>query len=89
MNRELYRYNFAATAPMRDVEESLFLAVLATECLHGRSLVRLILLSRQRQALLRGAPKRESRLWLLTGKFRNVSATMRGPRPGFDAPFPE
>ena len=41
MNRELYRYHFAATAPMRDVEQSLLLAVLATECLHGRSLVRL------------------------------------------------
>ena len=41
MNRELYRYNCAATVPMRDVEQSLLLAVLATECLHGRSLVRL------------------------------------------------
>ncbi len=41
MNRELYRYNFAETVPLRDVEESLLLAVLATECLHGRSLVRL------------------------------------------------
>ena len=41
MNRELYRYHFAATVPLRDVENSLLLAVLATECLHGRSLVRL------------------------------------------------
>ena len=41
MNRELYRYNFAATVPLGDVEQSLLLAVLATECLHGRSLVRL------------------------------------------------
>ena len=41
MNRELYRYNFAATVPLGDVEKSLLLAVLATESLHGRSLVRL------------------------------------------------
>ena len=41
MNRELYRYNFNARVPLRDVEESLLLAVLATESLHGRALVRL------------------------------------------------
>ncbi|NIM21303.1 MAG: hypothetical protein GTN64_02610, partial [Candidatus Latescibacteria bacterium] len=41
MNREIYRYNFSAEVSLRDVEESLFLAVLATESLHGRSLVRL------------------------------------------------
>jgi len=41
VNRELYRYNFDSEVPIRDVEESLFLAVLAAECLHGRSLVRL------------------------------------------------
>ena len=41
MNRELYRYNFNSNVPLGDVEESLLLAVLATESLHGRSLVRL------------------------------------------------
>ncbi len=41
MNRELYRYRFKATVPLRGVEKSLLLALLATECLHGRSLVRL------------------------------------------------
>lgn len=41
MNRELYCYNFNATVPLRDVEASLLLAVLATESLHGRALVRL------------------------------------------------
>jgi len=41
MNRELYRYNFTADVPLKDVEESLLLAVLATESLHGRALVRL------------------------------------------------
>ncbi len=41
MNREIYRYNFTTDAPPRDMEESLLLAVLATESLHGRSLVRL------------------------------------------------
>ena len=41
MNRELYRYNFDSKVPIRDVEESLLLAVVAAESLHGRSLVRL------------------------------------------------
>ena len=41
MNRELYRYKFDTRVPIRDVEESLLLAVLAAESLHGRSLVRL------------------------------------------------
>ena len=41
MNRELYRYKFDATVPLHDVEDSLLLAVLATESLHGRALVRL------------------------------------------------
>ena len=41
MNRELYRYNFDSKVPIRDIEESLLLAVLAAESLHGRSLVRL------------------------------------------------
>ena len=41
MNRELYRYNFNTKVPFRDVEESLLLAVLAAESLHGRALVRL------------------------------------------------
>ncbi len=41
MNRELYRYNFNSNVPLQEVEESLLLAVLATESLHGRSQVRL------------------------------------------------
>jgi len=41
MNREIYRYNFDSKIPIRDVEESLFLAVFAAESLHGRSLVHL------------------------------------------------
>lgn len=41
MNREHYRYDFDAKLPFQDVEESLLLAVLATECLHGRTQVRL------------------------------------------------
>jgi len=41
MNQELYRYNFGAAVPFRDIEESLLLAVLAAESLHGRALVRL------------------------------------------------
>lgn len=41
MKRDIYRYSFSNGVPFRDVEESLLLAVLATESLHGRSLVRL------------------------------------------------
>lgn len=41
IKRDIYRYNFSDDVPFRDVEESLLLAVLATESLHGRSLVRL------------------------------------------------
>ena len=41
MNREIYRYNFNTKVPFRDVEESLLLAVLAAESLHGHALVRL------------------------------------------------
>lgn len=41
MKRELYRYSFDSKIPIRDVEESLLLAVLAAESLHGRSLVHL------------------------------------------------
>ena len=41
MDRELYRYNFDPKVPFREIEESLLLAVLAAEGIHGRSLVRL------------------------------------------------
>ena len=41
MSRELYRYTFETQVPIKDVEESLLLAVLAAESLHGRSRVRL------------------------------------------------
>lgn len=37
MNREIYRYKFSDTVPMDSVDESLYLAVLAIECLYGRS----------------------------------------------------
>ena len=41
MNSQIYRYRFGTTVPMRDVEESLLLAAMAAESLHGRSLLRL------------------------------------------------
>ncbi|MBU1319361.1 MAG: hypothetical protein KKG33_14225 [candidate division Zixibacteria bacterium] len=41
MNRELCRYSFDSKVPIQDVEESLLLAVLATEFLYGRSMIRL------------------------------------------------
>ena len=39
--KDVYRYSFAKEVPLQDVEESLLLAVLAAECLHGESRVRL------------------------------------------------
>lgn len=41
MSKELYRYQFQANAPMAEIEESLFLALLGAECLHGEAQVRL------------------------------------------------
>ena len=41
MNRELYRYRFERDVPLKEAEESLLLAALAAECLHGESRVRL------------------------------------------------
>ena len=41
MARELYRYRFSESVSPRDLEETLLLAVLAAECLHGASRVRL------------------------------------------------
>ena len=41
MNGDIYRYQFGAECPAREVEETLHLAVLAVECLHGQSRVRL------------------------------------------------
>ena len=41
MSEDKYRYQFAPEAPAREIEETLHLAVLAAECLHGQSRVRL------------------------------------------------
>ena len=41
MSKEVYRYLFGKNVPLDDVEESLLLAVLAVECLHGESRVRM------------------------------------------------
>ena len=41
MNSDIYRYQFGAECPAREVEETLHLAVLAVECLYGQSRVRL------------------------------------------------
>jgi hypothetical protein len=41
MNAEIYRYQFTPEVPVQEVEETLHLAVLAAECLHGQSRVRL------------------------------------------------
>jgi len=41
MNKEIYRYTFEPSARMPEVEESLLLAVLAVESLHGQSRVRM------------------------------------------------
>ena len=41
MKRHVYKYRFAENVPLQEAEETLFLAALATECLHGRSQMRL------------------------------------------------
>ena len=41
MTRDIYRYRFNESIPLREAEESLLLAVLAVESLYGRSPVRL------------------------------------------------
>ncbi len=41
MSAEIYRYQFTSGVPARDIEETLHLAILAAECLHGQSRVRL------------------------------------------------
>ena len=41
MPKELYRYRFTDGVSLRDIEETLLLAVLATESLHGQSRVRM------------------------------------------------
>jgi len=41
MERDIYRYSFAEQIPMEEAEESLMLSVLAAECIHGRSALRL------------------------------------------------
>ena len=41
MPSEVYRYRFTEGVSLRDVEETLLLAVLAAESLHGQSRVRL------------------------------------------------
>ena len=41
MSEKVYRYSFSNKLDIQDIEDSLLLAVLATECLHGRSRIRL------------------------------------------------
>jgi len=41
MKREIYRYTFSKDVPFQEIEESMLLATLAVESLHGRSSLRL------------------------------------------------
>ena len=41
MKRQVYRYRFTEGIPLKEVEDSLFLAILAVEGLHGQAKVRL------------------------------------------------
>jgi hypothetical protein len=41
MSKDIYRYEFKSDAQIEDIEESLLLAILATESLHGEAQVRL------------------------------------------------
>ena len=41
MTAEIYHYQFTPDTPAQEIEETLTLAILAAECLHGQSRVRL------------------------------------------------
>ena len=41
MRREIYQYTFDEAVPFNEIEESMFLATMAVESLHGRSSLRL------------------------------------------------
>jgi len=41
MNKERYRYQFDEKVPPQDIEETLMLALLAVESMHGRTRVRM------------------------------------------------
>ena len=41
MSAQVYRYQFTPGVAAQDIEETLHLAILAAECLHGQSRVRL------------------------------------------------
>lgn len=41
MTKHIYRYRFARTVPARDIEETLMLALMAVESLHGRARLRM------------------------------------------------
>ncbi len=41
MSQKVYRYSFSSKLNIQDIEDSLFLAVLAAECLYGRPRARL------------------------------------------------
>ena len=41
MKREIYRYTFSEKVPFQEIEESMLLATLAVESIHGRSSLRL------------------------------------------------
>lgn len=41
MNRQVFRYTFGQAVPMSEVEETLLLAVMVVESLHGATAVRL------------------------------------------------
>jgi hypothetical protein len=41
MNREVHRYTFEASVPAEEIEDSILLAIMAVEGLHGQSRVRL------------------------------------------------
>jgi hypothetical protein len=41
MSQEVYKYAFAPQVPVEEAEASLYIAVVAAECLHGEAQVRL------------------------------------------------
>ncbi len=71
-DRELYRYEFDDSISVKEVEESLFLAVLAAESLHGRSLVRM------NASFCLDAEKRSCVVDATTGVGRSIASVFTG-----------
>ena len=98
MSGDIYRYEFVQEVRPREIEETLHLAVLAAECLHGQSRVRLeasYCMDEEKRACVvdAGTEAGQDIVRIFTGfaikefgektfKVRRVEATPGAPEPG-------